>query len=75
MTRFFFDYHPSDGDATTDEVGEELEDLDAARVKALAAVGDAAFDEARAGHEFSLTISIRDGTRPVGRASVILTVS
>jgi hypothetical protein len=75
MTRYFFDYRPLDGRASIDETGQEAESLDMARTMALAAVVDAACDGARDGHEFGLTIDIRDGARVVGGATVTISTT
>ncbi|MGY3692541.1 hypothetical protein ACVIGA_002621 [Bradyrhizobium sp. USDA 3240] len=75
MTRYFFDYRPSDSEAAIDETGHELESLEAARAMAFAALGDAAFDEGRDGHEFRLTIDIRDGSEVVGTATVTISTT
>lgn len=72
MTRYFFDYHCSDGPATIDETGQELDSLDAARAMALAAAGDAALDMSRDGQEVRLRIDVRDGVRVVAGATLTI---
>ena len=69
MPRYFLDFTDT-GELFRDNEGMELVDLEAARMEALAALGEIAKDQLRDGDHRDFVIDIREGAGPV-----VLTVS
>ena len=69
VLRYFLDFTDT-GELLRDNEGMELVDLEAARMEALAALGEIAKDQLRDGDHRDFIIDIREGAGPV-----VLTVS
>jgi hypothetical protein len=64
MPRYFLDFTDT-GELLRDDEGMELVDLEAARMEALASLGEIAKDQLRDGDHRDFIIDIREGAGPV----------
>jgi len=64
MPRFFFDFRDVNG-TTPDADGEEMSDVEAARLEAMTTLGEVGRDFTRQGEDGRLVIDIRDDSGPV----------
>jgi len=64
MARYFFDFRDAEGFAR-DEVGQDLDAIDAVRRAAVTAAGEAMRDATLFGREGHIAIEVRDGNGPI----------